>query len=92
MNVYIVKGHTGEYSDRNDWIVCAYQDKDKAELLVKNASRRASEIFAEMERDILNSWYGERNDLKYINEYDPSMQMDYTGTYYTYDATELRDA
>ena len=91
MKIYIVEGSTGEYSDHCEWIVCAFADKTKAEELVLKATERAKKIFAEMESDLQSVWYGGDRSGKYVNEFDPGMNMGYTGTYYTYYETELRD-
>lgn len=64
-------GTTGEYSDRNEWAVMAFFDKSLAQDHVLKADRRAKELFAT------------RKTLKKVqNEFDPEMQMDYTGTSY----------
>ena len=83
IKIWIVEGTTGEYSDRSDWVVCAYQSEQKAEEHVRNAMLRAKEI---------QSTRPSRYDVvKGINEFDPKMQMDYTGTeYYTVEC-DLRD-
>ena len=76
MKIWIVEGTTGEYSDRTDWVVCAYKSKKKAEDHVFNAMRRGKEI--EKSRE---SRY---RVAEGANEFDPKMRMDYTGTeYYT---------
>ncbi len=81
MKIYIVGGTTGAYSDRTDWVVCAYTDSEQAETHVRNAMLRAKEI--EKSRE---SRY---TAVRGINEFDPEMRMDYTGTEYYTVETEL---
>jgi hypothetical protein len=81
VKIYIVYGTTGEYSDRSDWIVCAYENKKFAEDHVSKAMHRAMEI--SKKRMSLFDLAGEKN------EFDPGMKMDYTGTEYTVLETEL---
>ena len=84
ITIYVIGGTTGEYSDRSDWIVCAYRDKALADLHVHNAQIRAIEINKTRE-----SRYAAP---KGANEFDPHMQMDYTGTEYYLTECELKDA
>jgi hypothetical protein len=83
VKIYIVNGTTGEYSDRDDWVVCAYTSLDKAEEHASNAMHRAKEI-QHSHRQYYRPQPGE-------NEFDIHMQMDYTGTEYYVDETELKD-
>ena len=77
MKIWVVEGTTGEYSDRNDWSVCAYMDQQKAEDHARFAMLRAMEI----QKSKKNRY--DSVDLTQ-NEFDPKMQMDYNGTsYYT---------
>lgn len=83
MKIYIVGGTTGEYSDRSDWNVCAYKNEDRAEEHVRKAMLRAKELQGE---------YGRYSAIpKGSNEFDPDMQMDYTGTEYYFATVELID-
>jgi hypothetical protein len=79
MKIYIVEGSTGEYSDRQDWIVCAYQSKEKAEEHADKAEHRAKEMLPKR----YSNFEGQ-------NEFDPHMRMDYTGTEYYVIETELK--
>lgn len=81
--IWIVEGTTGEYSDRFDWTVCAYTSKEKAEQHARDAMQRAMEIS--------KSRRTRYDTPKGINEFDPNMQMDYTGTEYYTVETELLD-
>lgn len=81
--LYVVMGTTGEYSDRDEWPVAAYEEKELAELHVTLAEKRANELAAAEWR----SYDGPKKP----NEYDPDMEMDYTGTRYFYYEVPLRD-
>ncbi len=72
--IYVVIGTTGEYSDKTEWPVKAFFDLSKAEDVVVKATARAAELDAKRE-----SRYRAGEEK---NEYDPNMQMDYTGTWY----------
>jgi hypothetical protein len=76
--IYVVMGETGEYSNRGEWPVLAFFDEAEAKERVIAASRRAKEI--EARKDHRLSSY--RASLHGLNEYDPKMDMDYTGTRY----------
>lgn len=83
--IYVVIGWTGEYSDRNEWIVQAYTDEEAAKAHVLRAEEKAREIFQAEEADPAYDPGCARPD----NPYDPDMQMDYTGTFYRYDTSQL---
>lgn len=74
--IYIVSGTTGEYSDRSDWEVAAYYDKDQADLHAAKANEHAYKA-----RD-----YG----AKMENPFDPNMEGDpFTGTKYAVSEMKL---
>ncbi len=81
MKIYVVIGYTGEYSDRTEWLVKAFNSEDAAKEHVLSATKRAKEIEATRE--------DRYRSPKAANEFDPLMQMDYTGTYYNYESVEL---
>lgn len=81
--VYVIRGTTGEYSDRQEWLVCAYQDEQLAKDHVLAATRWAHEEHARIGR------YG---DSDRPSPYDPDIVIYYTGTAYRYDAVLVRDA
>lgn len=83
--VYIIIGQTGEYSDNQNWSVIAYFDENKAKEHVLKAQQRANEIHVESEKSE-NKWKHIRENK---NEFDPFMNMDYTGTTYYYDTVEI---
>lgn len=77
-------GTTGEYSDRIRWPVLAHYSKESAEDHVVKAEEKAREWQVERGKnscgDPPEGW----------SEYDPEMQMDYTGTSYYYYEVELK--
>lgn len=81
MKIYLVQGTTGEYSDRTDWVVCAYRSKQKAEDHASKAMHRAMELFK-------SGWRSYNSEE--VNEFDPGMRIDYTGTEYTTFEVELK--
>lgn len=49
--IYVVRGSSGEYSDRNEWPVAAYLDEPSAEKHVAMASDRALAVHPDVERE-----------------------------------------
>lgn len=84
--VYVVSGSTGEYSDRTDWTVCAFETKAKAEALVKRLAAWCDE------RGVGENPKVDRDDDGDLGrpEEDPGFMCDYTGTRYAVEAVELR--
>jgi hypothetical protein len=82
--IHVVYGSTGEYSDRCEWYVAAYLDELKAQDHVTKAQQRGREL--EIEYD------GREWDVPDgANQYDPKMQMDYTGVRYAYATVPVLD-
>ena len=77
MKIYLVFGKTGEWSDRREWVVCAFLDEKKAKERVVLAGRRANELFVKYK----DAYWNEMDEK---NEYDDRFDMDYTGTTYHY--------
>lgn len=84
MQIYVVMGYCGEYSDRSDWPLVAFTDEEMAKQRVLAATRRAAELEATKPKD----WMEHREHFKQ-NEFDQDMQNDYTGTTYAYLTLEL---
>jgi len=74
MKIYVIFGATGEYSDRDEWIIKAYKNKEMAKSHLLNADKRAKELFKKYEDEPWN--------CKEENIYDPAFRMYYTGTQY----------
>lgn len=81
-HLWIVEGSSGEYSDRRDWVVCAYRTEEEAKRHAARAQARSEEL----RRKHDTYW----NIPAGANEWDPQESHDYTGTRYTYSMTELR--
>ena len=84
MKVHMVFGRTGEYSDNITWPVIAYLDESRAQDHVLRATEKANEWEVLHKADRIRDFPG-------WNEYDPAMQVDYTGTDYYYESVELAD-
>lgn len=78
---WVVTGSTGEYSDRCEWTLCAYRTEDEA---------KKHQQLAQAEADRIERTRENRYNSGEPNKYDTRMQMDYTGTRYTYEMIELR--
>lgn len=86
MKIYIVMGTTGEYSDRSEWPVKAFYCEKVAQDLVVAATRKAKEL--EVIRNSVSRYDAPKRGS---NEFDPNMQMDYTGIDYYIMETELQE-
>lgn len=84
MKIFIVMGRTGEYSDSREWVVCAFVSEAEAKDYVDKCSKMADEL---MVRRGSRYSYNFEPDL---NPLDPYFQMDYTGTSYWAEPTELK--
>lgn len=83
-NLYVVRGTTGEYSDRTEWLVAAYTDEAMAQTHAQLAAARARELAPSR-----SDWAYKRADERPTNAYDPDFQMYYTGTDYTVETVPL---
>lgn len=75
MKIYIVEGTCGEYDDRQFWTVGAYLSEETAIVRKNLAANRAKEMY-----NIHGKYFS--TGTNNINEYDPEMRTDYTGTDY----------
>ena len=90
--IYILQGSCGQYSDRTDWIVKAYRDKDAADSDRTKADYEAAECkkaideYEESPEYYHAGWKdeeGKREDIRAsILTVDVNAQFDYTGTTY----------
>lgn len=85
--IYVVEGSTGEYSDHREWPVRAFVSENKAQDFVEAVSAEY--------RKLVNK-YGGLSDLRWdmvkgkiSNPLDPRMEVDYTGTNYSYFPIDL---
>lgn len=103
MIIYLVLGDCGEYSDRRDWIVCAFYDEEQAK-------GRVEELRVELERIHSELHIAEHEWIRLDGDFavhrlndeskvetklatlDPHFRSDYTGTSYSVITTELYGA
>lgn len=72
---YVVHGTTGEYSDRSEWQVAVYTNREQADW----HAAKLNELVAKFARDG-DATYEERDAFR--TEYDPRCNIDYTGVRY----------
>lgn len=95
MKIYIVEGSTGAYSDITTWLVKAFSDKGKADLLCRELREAAEGIKKEFDEINICTYYMYDEKYRYIFDKfpkikeDPSFDMDFTGTYYRVIECEL---
>lgn len=81
-NIWLLEGSTGEYADFTTWIVVGYATQAEADK-----HRDAAQAAADSAMKLSNA---QRRDFK--NPHDPKCQIDYTGTRYTVQMIEVREA
>lgn len=77
MKIYIVQGSAGEYSERTEWLVCAYKNKEIAQIHAEEAQKEAATI-----ETITDRYEDERDEAIKAAVWDKEMQFGYTGTRY----------
>lgn len=85
-HIYVVMGTTGEYSDRIEWPVAAYDNARSAQAHVTQANEfaRLIQLRIDDEDDPLERYDYESGGHP-SHPLDPSFQIDYTGgTHYFY--------
>ena len=80
--IYVVMGQTGEYSDRNEWLVRAFKDEDAAKNYVGKLTEDGNRIRRQFNGRSLRG--ADKSDW-----IDPNFDCDYTGFNYYYFTTEL---
>lgn len=86
--IWVVQGTTGEYSDRDEWIVVAVNSQELAEEWIKALDIQYQSIPPELRDD---RW--EHQDaIEKIMSLDPKFRMDYTGTSYFYSESPFSSA
>jgi len=83
MEIYVVIGTTGEYGDRQEWLVGAYRSEILAQRCVNMATQEAKAWEATREGQFDDPPEG-------YSIWDPKMRMDYSGTTYRYEAIAER--
>ena len=89
MNIYVVCGASGEWSDRTEWLAVAFKSEEEAIAHVKACKDMLQQF------DQNNCGYmrddAERDALeKAMLPLDPNFYEDYNGTYYFIKQVELR--
>ena len=88
--IYIVMGRTGEYSDSQEWIVCAYKSEAAAQARVIELETLMKTVGA-----VTDISWDERckaeDAMRKHQDGDEYFMIDYTGTRYTYESAELKD-
>jgi hypothetical protein len=89
VTVYLVRGASGEYSDRSEWTVCAFNEKRQAERFVTQIETELRRIGTD--RDIFRLSCGARGELeRQLQKIDPSAHVDYTGLRYWVEPVDIR--
>ena len=95
MKIYIVEGSTGAYSEMCVWLVKAFSNKEKADLLCKELQEAAKGIEREFAEINVSTYYTNCEKYKYIWDKFPKLKedrlfdMSYTGTFYSVVECEL---
>jgi hypothetical protein len=87
MKIWIVQGTTGEYSDRAEWVICAFREEGAAKALADQLNSLARAATTGISH---SSRWDETEPGKMLKSCDPQAFIDYTGTDYTAFETELR--
>jgi hypothetical protein len=91
--IYAVIGTTGEYSDRTEWHVCGYINREKADKHADIAKIWAHEQFEKHIKVHKYRLYECNWDTirELVSPYDKDFKMDYTGTDYYVVEIEIRE-
>ena len=89
MQIWIVMGSTGEYSDRGEWVVEAARTEEAAKARVTRLEGLLRELGAES--GDYDTRRAARDGMRSHAEGDPHCDIDYTGTRYWFEPCELRD-
>ena len=82
MRIYLVHGSTGEYSDRNEWVICGYKSREAAEQHKARAQQRQADLEAQ------HDYWG---DIPLdANQFDLAKDIQYTGKTYQVSEIELK--
>lgn len=84
IKIYIVFGESGECSGMERWMVKAFQDYSKAEILRKNAQEEADSLKIKADHGEFGHWKAEG-----LNKYDKYYRMIYHEVNYDIQEIEL---
>jgi hypothetical protein len=76
MNIYLLVGFTGEYTDYEEWIVTSYTTMEQAKAHKFRAEQVALSVMG------LGYTRWQLEDKARAEGWDPFMRMDFNGTYY----------
>lgn len=77
--IWIVHGSTGEYSDRGEWVVCAYRSEGEAKAYVEFLGKKRQEVGPGRYEDGWDYDLEEQVEAA-MRAFDPNFSEDYTGT------------
>lgn len=89
MKAFIVRGSTGEYSDRDEWVVRGFVDKQKAETFEWECARAAKAYFDRRDDEYNASAHESAASTAVAVPGDPHFRCDYTGTDYYTEVVEI---
>jgi hypothetical protein len=91
--IYVVMGTTGEYSDRVEWPVKAFQSEEKAEKFINHLSLKYKTYPGGTTGYGFERGPDEEEDAlqEYMEEFDPGFEEDYTGTFWYLFEVELKE-
>ena len=91
MNIFVVFGSSGEYSDRNEWMVCAFRSEEAAQKKVTELTEKMQELgVTQANHQFSAEWYDLREEATAkMRQLDENFYMDYTGTSYYIAETNL---
>lgn len=97
MRIYVVQGSCGEYSNHEEWLVCAFKEEQKAKDFVIQLTQEAQALVSRYGNSHYSWLYGDDPDpLKFRDESekelppnDPHFNFDSSGFNYTYLETDL---
>lgn len=86
--IYVVGGTSGEYSDRTEWLVDAWETRQAAEA-------RVVELKTLLQKLGITTYFDEWSDegkalIAKMRKEDPAFQYDYTGTDYYVSECDLK--
>lgn len=90
MEIYVVRGCTGEYSDRFEWLVRAFTEEGKAQEFVSKLDEWCR-LHNVNRRDDRGKMVDYSHRSKLASPLDPNFCCNYTGTWYEYETVELEE-
>lgn len=78
--IFLIEGHTGEYSDKSQWAVRAFTRRDDAKKFIERLEAKMKTLGF----DSKESRWSEAHQAKIteMRKLDLNFDYDYTGTYY----------